>query len=206
MDYLERFRLLEDDLSTNRVLQLSRFEMPMAENSTMNHEKINLLEESIVSFYKVFKLVRIQWEASIFDDPDVAGEVNILPLERALRDWKNDIYFEDHDIQDPKRFYHPLDFFIPEASVGIILQDDRTSEVFFFDYGEELIALELNFEGYIHLLLEARGFFYWQMSLISLISGGDFEESERFKEFMPKIFPAFKFSEFERLYMNHRLD
>ena len=206
MEYLNRFQLLRNELTNNQSINLMRFDISQPGDISQNSDELVFLDSYILEFYRLIKSVRLQWESSVFDDPDIAGEVKILPLERVLMDWKDDIYSEDYGTQDLRRFYHPIDFFVPEASVGILIQEKINPELFFFTYGEEIIPLGVDFRGYIELLIAAKGFFYWQMLIISLISGHNFEEAQRFRDFMPRLFPDFKISHFEKIYANHKLN
>jgi hypothetical protein len=62
-------------------------------------------------------------------------------------------------------------------------------------------------EGYIQLLYMARGFGYWQQTLLWLQGNpeGNPNTVEEFKTYMPKVFPDFKWEEFVALYEKVKL-
>lgn len=208
VNYRDKFQSLERELSNNEKVELVEFNIQESKGirRKKKDEVKEPIDDAITDFYHSIRSVRIQWESNFDDNADVAGEVKILPLEQVLADWKDDIYWEDDSPQSLRRLYHPVDFFIPEASAGILIQEEINPEMFFFPYEEEPIPLGLNFQSYIKLLIEARGFFYWQKFIISLILDENSVESERFKSYMPRLFPDFKISNFEKLFTSLQLE
>lgn len=148
---------------------------------------------------------KIYWSATTSPDPDVKGMAKILPLEQIIQDWEGVVYFEDTDADDPIRHFHPVDFFVDEACVGVYVGADAGPSLYFFDFSESPYRLDLDMEGYLRMLLLSRGFFYWQDAIRAFRSGEDNPQSERFKKYMPQLFPDFTYENFQRTYQRLRL-
>lgn len=204
MGYLERFKKFQRALEKNDAVEVGRCDLLPAGRKAVK-KGTKAVDPSILDFYRQIKSVRVTWEACEGDDPDVAGQVNILPLDRVLADWGDDIYFEDDDPESHRRFFHPFDFFAPEAAVGLMLRDEPEPGLYYFAYHDDPIPLDLDVEGYIELLLEARGFLYWPKVIVARLTDTEFEEVDRFRDAMPRLFPDFDPDAFEKRYQALRL-
>ncbi len=196
VDFWKQLNQLEQVLRANSTIEVLSFDLqkpdrkPAQVRSTLRRSRLRL-DESVHAFYAQVGSVRLEWR-SPNHDADVAGKANILPLNRVLKDWKDDIYFEDDSVQDPRRFFHPIDFFAPEAAAGILITERPDPQVYLFTYHDDPIPLGVDLTGYVALLIEARGFLYWQKHIVSMLKGVDSEESRRFQEKMPEVFPGFQ--------------
>ncbi len=147
----------------------------------------------------------LKWSAASVTDPDIRGMVKILPLSQIIQDWEGIVYFSDTDKDDPIRNFYPVDFFVDEACVGIYAGSDQTTSLYLYDFQEAPYRLDLDMEGYLKMILLSRGFFYWQDAIRAIRSGADNPQSERFKKYMPELFPDFKFEDFVATYEQLRL-
>ncbi len=68
------------------------------------------------------------------------------------------------------------------------------------------ILIHIDFEGYMKLLGETKGFLYWQKAILGYLSGSESFETKNFKEVMPKLFPDFSYDKFIELYESLRID
>lgn len=161
----------------------------------------------ILAFYK--EIIHFQFEWTYTKNKSIRGFIQILPIEVAVGDWEGKIYFKKRDPQYMEKF-KVFDFFLPECCVGFYLSGKfgkAPEELYVFDREDVPIPLNVDIDGYIQLLYMARGFAYWQMALLDFQkhpSAGK-AEVEKFKEWMPKVFPDFKWAEFVSLYKKVKL-
>lgn len=206
MDYWAAFAALAQELRQNRSIEVVRFELlhPAAGSAGAQGRRMKGVPRAAREFYAQVGAVRLEWQSRVHEDPDVAGRVNILPLDRVLQDWKGDIYFEEDATAGSRRFFRPFDFFVPEAAAGILIRGEPDEQVYLYTYDDEPFPLGVDLAGYIELLLRARGFLYWQMIPVALALGRPSAEALRFRSAMPQLFPGFDPGEFERLYRRLR--
>lgn len=120
--------------------------------------------------------------------------------------------YDDDDDED-LQYFRPLDYPTPESYVGFIMSPDEINKSLFYmsvsDY--ELQNLDLDYEGYTQMALEARVFNHWQRVLLYYMDGEGVgaSETETFKTEMPKIFPDWTWenfiAKFESLRLSKRL-
>ena len=123
------------------------------------------------------------------------GSINIIPLKDSLKD-KQPSYM--HNLW-------MLDYFIPEACIGFFMAEPGQKpddELYYLYFEDEPQGLNVDMDGYVQLLYQARGFAYWQLALLFLQTNRKRKvpEVEEFKKYMPLIFPDFKWEEFVALY------
>jgi len=116
----------------------------------------------------------------------------------------------DGEGDDELQYFHPLDYPTPESFVGfIIMPDDTIYESLYYmsisDY--ELNNLDLDYEGYTQMAVEARVFNHWQRVLLYYMDGEGIGsvETETFKTEMPKIFPDWTWENFIAKFESLRL-
>ncbi|MGI9650979.1 hypothetical protein [Chryseobacterium sp. RLHN22] len=116
----------------------------------------------------------------------------------------------DGEGDEELKYFHPLDYPTPESFVGfIIMPDDTIYESLYYmsvsDY--ELNNLDLDYEGYTQMALEARIFNHWQRVLLYYMDGEGIGsvETETFKTEMPKIFPDWTWENFIAKFESLRL-
>ena len=97
-------------------------------------------------------------------------------------------------------------FFVTEAAAGFCtLEGYRNKTTFLFLFEENLIPLYVNFESYLKCLLVAKGCLYWQYLIVELLSGKESEMSRRIKQYLPQLFPDFRFQAFEKMFNEVRV-
>ena len=77
--------------------------------------------------------------------------------------------------------------------------------MYLFKFEDALISLYVNFQGYLELMIKAKGTFYWQYLILDILEKKENAVSARIKENLPKIFPDFSFVEFEKLFKKLKL-
>ena len=80
--------------------------------------------------------------------------------------------------------------------------EQANEELYFLFFQDKPQGLNVDMEGYIQLLNMSGGFAYWQESLLFLQGNSEatLDSIEKFKKYMPLIFPDFKWDEFVALY------
>ncbi len=151
----------------------------------------------------------IYWVPEEAEDPDVIGKVKIIPVEEILQDWK-DVVFFDFTPQDERiRYFHPIDFFVDECCTGAFLNEPASNQedisLYLYRFEGEPIKLYLGMEGYLKMLIAAKGFLYWQYSILEILEGRENPTSKKFKDWMPRLFEEFSWEDYVALYQEVRL-
>lgn len=151
----------------------------------------------IQSYFKEVNGMDVHWRHFDFQDkPNVCGKINLQKADKLGNLGKDIVWFNSTPIDSPLRKFKIIDFFADEASVGFFEGDKKSEIMYLFLFDDKPLPLNINFKGYIDLLREARGFFYWQQVLVAQLTKKENQESLDFQFFMPKIFPDFKFDSF----------
>ena len=162
------------------------------------------LPRTLANFYNELSHTHIKWQTRepIDNGQKIYGSINILKAEQVLGDWEGRVYFKEHQHYAWMEKFKIVDFFVAEACVGFIQSQNNLDYLEYLDFGEpDTEPLDLTFEGYYELMISARGFLYWQRVILHLRKGSGYEhEVNRFKTYMPQIFPDFKWEEFVALY------
>ena len=161
---------------------------------------------SIQSFYKKLSSFELAWKSNQFNDQlSLTGCAKILPVQEVDSDWKEVLWFDHTPADDPIRNFRILDFFVDEACVGFYEKGKGAPNLYFYDFEEQPVDLQVDMEGYIQLLCAARGFRYWPLVLVSFLEKKEITEAETFKTYMPQLFPDFSFDAFKTLFDKVRL-
>lgn len=134
---------------------------------------------------------QLEWESDSGD----AGAIQLLPVERIFGSWKDVIWFPGED----ERFadLYPFDFFQPETCIAFRMPKDQKPErdVQLHALGEAATALGRDFNDYIELVLESRGYLHWQQTLSTETQNNP--DAVRFRERAPALFPGLKLERFK---------
>ncbi len=170
--------------------------------------RLNLTHSGLRKFYtERVDGFKMNWLDS---SGSVTGNLEFLPAEEIIRDWKKTLLVDDNDIEENHdiQYFQPFDLLAPEAQCGFVITPEKVyHSVYYHDAGEsELHSLDLDFNGYCEMAVEARIFSYWQRVLLFL-QGNSIGEArtELFKEQMPIIFPDFVWENFVEKYESLRL-
>jgi hypothetical protein len=192
---------LNDELRSTSSIKIVELQTPLPLNKKEKGVLENTIPTSIFDFHQELNGLTIKWQIKE-NIPDVKGCVKILALKEILRDWKGVVYFDFTDDEDRIKYFHPIDFFIDEACVGAFLNevDQQDSSLYLYDFGDAPVDLNLNMNGYIQMLAASKGFLYWQYAIIEILEDQENPVSQRFKEWMPKLFPGFSWQEYVQKY------
>ncbi|MBN3939314.1 MAG: hypothetical protein V7L21_03230 [Nostoc sp.] len=206
METRKKFQALKKELGDLNNIQVNTCELTFSAPKKVRDKAQDMgIPQEILSFYENSNGFELDWEMLSSPDPDVLGRVKILSLGEVIQDWKDVVYFEDTELDDPILNFRPFDFFVDEACVGIYLEEDFDNSLYLYQFDSDPFRLDLDIFGYIELLIAARGFLYWQNVIKSLKTESDNSEAERFRVFMPQIFSNFSFEEFSNTYESLRL-
>jgi len=205
MEILDKFDAMdkEVDSTLKQVLKVTTYDVKDSTSAPPTALPVSLKE-----FYKSVDHLNYEWETKELADESgikLKGRINILKAESVLSDWKEVVYF-DGDSEELKQF-KIVDNFVPEAHCGFLLNEDKSDAMYYHESGErDLLPLGVDFNGYLELMFMARGFWYWQAVVLNIKNGkGNEGEVEKFKTYMPQIFPDFKWEEFVALYERVRI-
>lgn len=137
----------------------------------------------------------------------IGGSMNFVPAETIFGNWK----YDEWEIEQNEniQYFKPFDLFVPEAECGFIITPEEVfPSIYYRQLGEEpnLYSLDLDFNGYCQMAIEARIYTYWQLVILSINGSGKGEAiAEDFKKDMPEIFPDFSWEGFVEKYNTLRL-
>ena len=206
MKMRKRFQALQKELNSTPAIQLHRCELTFyAPKRVRDQAHTMAAPEQVLSFYEESDGFELDWDMRTAPEADVKGRVRILSLSALLQEWDGVVYFSTTASDDPIRRFHPFDFFVDEACVGLYLQEGFDNSLYYYAFGSDPFRLDVDITGYIDLLISARGFLYWQYALMALKTGTANATSDNFKLFMPQLFPAFNVEKFASAYQRLRL-
>ena len=187
-----------EGLTKSESVKLERFMMPLkAKKNYIDDAKKRSFPNSIIAFYEQMDGLYIKWVSKKIKDSSVRGVVNIMPLQEVLKSWENVVYF---DKDDSMVNFVPIDFFEDEACVGAFIGENKSESLYFYRFRPEPINLKITLPAYYELVLNSKGFIYWQYAIIAEIEKKENPMSDIFKENMPKLFSEFDYDEFIALY------
>lgn len=205
MDHRQEFVRLKTDLDQQELIKVTKYDIKdKTSKQTLEKAKSMGVPSSLIRFYEQIKSFELNWEMNRSPDPDVLGRVNILSLAAIIDDWHDVVYFDTTDRDDTIRDFHPFDYFVNEACVGIYLGESQDNSLYVYYFEDEPYRLDIDIDGYIQLMVDARGFRYWQSALLSMKGVEATSEPDRFKEYMPHLFPDFSYESFTRKYESMR--
>lgn len=195
------FTFFQTDKNEKIIKKAQNFNSSVGNDILIEGEKRGL-DDTILSFFKESNGYGMSWEKD--SKNNVSGKINILKLEYILKGLKSN--YPDLLESDLLYNFHPIDQFTDETHCGIFIDKTAKNRMFFHREGEsESIDLMIDFNAYMVLAIEARGFFYWQKYIIEKIYGTKSQESESFKKHMPEIFDDFNLESFDTKYETLKL-
>ena len=194
-NWRERFDKLVEEIRSHPMLRLDRSEIraPASEADIDRalHAAGGTLPDGVADLYRQMDGASIEWSTRgeiHFETKDSpTGAINLLPLirdrgESIFGSWKNVVWFSE---DDKFRRVAPFDLFTPEAG-SVFYPMPGEMKVHYHYLGETLSSTGRTFLEYLELLLKARGYLYWPMSLCADEQGS--VEVEYFRTNLPKLF------------------
>ncbi len=167
--------------------------------------RLDIVHNGIEEFYKKSN---DGWELEWYSDKEkgIRGKIKLAETKYLFAE-DNGIY-DEGDAEDLKYFL-PLDYPTPETYVGFIIKPEVIyNSLYYMSVSNyELKNLDLDYEGYTQMAIEARVFNHWQLVLLHYMDGEDIGsvETKVFKTAMPKIFPDWTWENFIAKFENLRL-
>ena len=113
--------------------------------------------------------LRVDWQAR--GGVRLEGSINLLPVERIYGPLDPDEFLVLPEDSPAVHHFRPVDMFKPDACVGLIHDERRSPELYYYDESErDPVALDLDLQGYISLLQFTWGFLNWQLLLLARAS------------------------------------
>jgi hypothetical protein len=198
MEYLNEIIKLNKTIISCKQLKFKDLTaLPAGENEMQYlQEHTTDLNPEILNFYKQLKSYNLKWESKIKLPEKIYGQVRIIESSKALSDWKEIVYFEE---DSPLKYFKILDQFADEACCGFYTKQATVASpglIYYYDFHAEPLSLQLTIEEYIIMLIEARGFLYWQRVLIDHLKAEESPHTGLMKEELNKVFPEFSFQSF----------
>lgn len=196
--YLERFEKMVEDLRQNPKIEVLEYQAnPPATDDELAAAEAYLgqpLPEAMRRFYTQANGLKLQWAlTSAGEDRSPHGNIELLPIQNVLSDWQGVIYFDEEWDDGKYKPVHPLDFFVPEACAALYLDGSGNPTVQYHYCGEDLQTMDVDFAGYLELLLKSRGFWYWQTAVSTDLIGHAYTTSPReFRLGMPELFDDYE--------------
>jgi hypothetical protein len=166
--------------------------------------RLNAVHIGIEDFYRnEGDGYEFEWSAD--EENGIVGKLEFASTQDLFSDAQLYNEGDDEDLQ----YFHPLDYPTPESYVGFIINPDMIHKSLFYmnvsNY--ELYNLDLDYEGYTQMALEARVFNHWQKVLLYYMGDVDTgrSETETFKTEMPKIFADWTWENFIARFESLRL-
>lgn len=214
--YLERFNAMVEELRANPKIEVLEYTVnpPATDAELAQAEEYAAVPEAMKQFYRQCNGLKLEWAlASAGDDRSPHGNISIMKVQQTFSSWKGVIWFDEEWDDGRHKPLHPLDFFVPEACAALFLDGSDTPKVYYHYCGEQMDSLEVDFEGYLELLLKSRGYWYWQKAIVTDLTGQEYTvEPREFRLGMPELFddydPTFflrkDYSESDAAYMAER--
>lgn len=197
--------LLSEAKSAKKIKNFESWNQPSLKVELENLIRIDFVHHGIKEYYEKrsdgFELV---WWSN--KEKGIGGKIQLAQTKYLFAE-DNGIYGEG-DGEDLK-YFRPLDYPSPETYVGFIIKPDTIYKSLYYmsvsNY--ELNNLDLDYNGYTQMAVEARVFNHWQLVLLHYMDGKGIGsvETESFKTEMPKIFPNWTWENFIARFESLRL-
>lgn len=195
-----------NELKANPNIQSKSVTIPLPLNKREKETIKGVTPAGVFVLHQEMNGLTVEWEGKEVSDPDVRGSVKILPTKEILKDWSGVVYFDFTPVNDRVRNFHPIDFFVDEATAGAFLNEpDREDlSLYLYNFEGEPTSLHLDMTGYVEMMLASKGFLYWQYAVLEILNSKENPVSKRFKEWMPKLFPDFNWADYVALYQGFK--
>ena len=200
------YKRLTGSISPFELLELINIKKINLEPSGVDEIYPNMLglDQSYNEFASFYDCYQLEWDS--VTPSNEQGLINIQSYQNVTANQKNLVYFDHTPEDSPLRDFHIVDFFVDEACVGIYSNHPELKGMHFFEFENNTYPLNVDFEGYMRLLGETKGFLYWQKVILEYLEGREGPTTINFKEKMPQIFPDFSWDAFVALYEEVRID
>ena len=210
IDYYEIREKLYESFSKLVDSDLISFDMnyniPLDHGILTEHDLLNMDKTLMQCYSDIANGFYYKWTA--IHDSNITGQMEFLKMKQVLRDWKDNLYYEeDVEQNDLIQYYKPFDLISETFSCGFLLTPDFVSKTIYCHNAPypETYSLDVDFSGYMIMAKEALIFQYWPQVLLDIQSGEESTETILFKEHMSKLKDDFSWDAFVEKYQSLRL-
>lgn len=199
--HLDLLNILYDLEDENKLSVDSSFSNPYQNQSYIDQPEL------FVEVYSNSNGFEISWTSNEIEQS--YGHIGFLEMESIFSSWEDVLYNNDDlSINENLKYFRPFDQVSPEILCGFLIKTNEAYESVYLHYSGEssLQYLDVDFEGYVTMLYDAKAYKNWPYILI-YIQDNDYENPliESFKSDMPKIFDDFNWNDFVDKYNSLRL-
>jgi hypothetical protein len=184
----------------NVFCSISEYKGPSQDELSFLETVKKSVQQGIHQLYTQLGTYKLSWQNAVELPEDVTGSVNIISIKTVMSDWRNIIYFED---ESPLLNFKVIDQFANEACCGFYTTGEQVSSgelIYFYNYSDNPVALQLTPQEYVLMLIEAKGYRYWQKVLMDYNSGVQSPYTVSMQTYLPVLFPDFSFEAFIKKY------
>jgi len=200
--------LLSEAKAAKKIKHFESWNQPSLKVEVENLSQLDFAHQGIKEYYeKRSDGFELAWWSN--KEKGIGGKIKLAQTKYLFAE-DNGIYGAG-DAEEPK-YFHPLDYPSPETYVGFVIKPGIIYKSLYYmsvsNY--ELNNLDLDYDGYTQMAVEARVFNYWQLVLLHYMDTNSIGsvEMENFKAEMPEIFPGWTWenfiARFERLRLSNK--
>ncbi|WP_118976274.1 hypothetical protein [Taibaiella koreensis] len=197
--------LLSEAKTAKKIANFESWNQPSLKVEIENLSKLDFVHQGIKEYYeKRSDGFKLEWWAN--REKGIGGKIALAQTKYLFAE-DNGIY--DEGDETDLKYFRPLDYPSPETYVGFVMKPDIVYKSLYYmsTSNYELDNLDLDYNGYTQMAVEARVFNHWQLVLLHYMDGSGIGsvEMENFKTEMPEIFPDWTWENFIAKFENLRL-
>ena len=148
-----------DELRSNPKIKDVEFSLnpPAMPEQLKVAQDIFKLTPEMIEFYSESNGFKLTWQP-VDSKKYSYGTINIFPIEWSFSDCRD--YFDEGK-------YYIFDYFLDDDSGFTVFKIDNEKDPIIYLCRDEASSIGVNFSGYLDLLLESRGYCWWQSSIVS---------------------------------------
>lgn len=216
MNYKEKLEKMVADLKNNPKVDIVEIKINQSideqtlQDLLANHQKNYKIDfpQSFIDFYKQMNGFKLVWKPKEKTLVKQDGEeeywdmdtcyTEFLPLQNVCVNYADEVWWneEENELQMAFQFY--IDYKQEEQGTWFLGIDGKLGLYYIDNQGEDVRAIQLDFEHFFELFLASRGFFCWQEVILPKVQGLQDFVFEVFHNWMPVLFIDFKPEIFKR--------
>ncbi len=165
------------------------------------------VQSEFLNSYDLFFGFKLLWTAKPETGIKATGSIRIMELPKVFGDWEGHAYFSHSEEDSLLRDFKIVDFYQNEYAAGILFGKRRDFTFYNIEIGgEDPVSLDLDINGYIEMMMQSKGYTYWQTVIEYYLHGGyQTDITEQFKHDMPILFPDWTWEGFVQKFEEIRL-
>lgn len=188
-----------------KIKNYESWNQPSLKVELENLNKLDFVHQGIKEYYeKRSDGFELEWWSN--KEKGIGGKIQLAQTKYLFAE-DNGIY--DEGDETDLKYFRPLDYPLPETYVGFVIKPDIVYKSLYYmsTSNYELDNLDLDYNDYTQMAVEARVFNHWQLVLLHYMDGSGIGsvETENFKTEMPEIFPDWTWENFIAKFESLRL-